>query len=281
MIAKENDNIDKETENIEIALLLEGIYQKYGYDFRNYSKAHLKRRITTRMMRSGLLSVSQMQHKILYEPEFFHQLLVDLSLNTTEMFRDPKFFMGIREYAIPILKTYPFIKIWHAGCSTGEEVYSMAIVLKEAGILDRCIIYATDFNQIILDHAAEAIYSVEHIKAYSENYQNSGGKASLSDYFSVQYNSAMLDKSLKKNIVFADHNLVTDGVFGEMNMIICRNVLIYFNRDLQNKVLQLFYDSLIPGGILGIGSKETLMFSPLKDSYIVLNKLNMFKKKYD
>ena len=274
-------NNEKETESIEINLLLEGIYQKYGYDFRNYSKAHLKRRILGRMSRSGLSSVSAMQHKILYEPDFFHQLLVDLSLNTTEMFRDPKFFLAIREYAIPILKTYPFLKIWHAGCSTGEEVYSMAIILKETGLLDRCIIYATDFNQIILDRAAEAIYPVEHLQNYTENYQNSGGIASLSDYFAVQYNSAMLDKNLKKNIVFADHNLVTDGVFGEMNMIVCRNVLIYFNRDLQNKVLNLFYESLMQGGLLCIGSKETLMFSDLKNNFLPLHKLNIFKKKYD
>jgi chemotaxis protein methyltransferase CheR len=277
----ETSDSEKENENIEIDLLLEAIFRKYGYDFRNYSRAHLKRRIFGRMSRSNIPSISALQHKTIYEPEFFHKLLVDLSLNTTEMFRDPKFFMAIRDYAIPLLKTYPFLKIWHAGCSTGEEVYSMAILLHEAGLLDRCLIYATDFNQIILDKAAEAIYPVEHLKVYTENYNNAGGKASLSDYFTIQYNAAILDKNYKKNVVFADHNLVTDGVFGEMHMIVCRNVLIYFNRDLQNHVLNLFFESLVQGGILCIGTKETLMFSELKDKFTMLHKLNIFKKKYE
>jgi chemotaxis protein methyltransferase CheR len=196
------------------------------------------------------------------------------------MFRDPHFFVAVREEVVPILKTYPFIKIWHAGCSTGEEVYSIAILLKEEGLLDRCTIYATDFNQVALKKAAEAIYPLEKVKSYYDNYNKAKGKGSLSDYFTVHYDVAMLDKSLKKNVVFSDHNLVTDGVFGEMNIIFCRNVLIYFNRELQNRVYTLFYESLLPGGLLCLGSKETLAFSSCNKSFRLLNKYNIFKKLY-
>jgi len=271
---------EKNNQNIEIKLLLEAIHLKYGYDFRDYSKAHLKRRILTRLSRSNFGSVSEMQYKILNDHEFFHTLLVDLSLNVTEMFRDPYFFLGLRQTVAPLLKTYPFVKIWHAGCATGEEVYSMAILLKEEGLLDRCTMYATDFNQIALEKATEAIYPIKKLKDYTDNYNKTDGKASFSDYFTVKYDAAILDKNLKKNIVFSDHNLVTDGVFGEMNMIVCRNVLIYFNRELQNRILKLFYDSLVPGGILCLGTKESLMFSDYKESYKQLHKLNIFKKNY-
>jgi chemotaxis protein methyltransferase CheR len=271
----------KNNENIEIALLLDAIYLKYGYDFRNYSRVHIKRRIISRLRRSDLKSISEMQFHVLSSKEFFHSLLVDLSLNVTEMFRDPKFFMALRINIIPYLKTYPFIKIWHAGCATGEEVYSMAILLKEEGLYERSIIYATDFNQIAINKATEAIYPVKYLKQFSENYQKSGGKGSLSDHFIVNYDAAILNNKLKSNIVFSDHNLVTDGVFGEMNIIICRNVLIYFNRELQNRVFKLFYDSLMPGGILCLGTKETMMFSEYSDRYTQLHKLNIFKKKYE
>lgn len=276
-------NIEEEKEkvqDIEIQLLLEAIFLKYGYDFRNYSQAHLKRRIMGRLSRSSLVSVSEMQHKILNDTDFFHLLLLDLSLNVTEMFRDPPFFVAICEKVVPLLQTYPFLKIWHAGCSTGEEVYSMAILLKEQNLLDRCIIYATDFNQIVLSKAAEAIYPIDSVKGYADNYNKALGKASLSDYFIVNYGKAIVDKGLKKNIVFSDHNLVTDGVFGEMNMIVCRNVLIYFNRELQNRVHKLFYESLLPGGVLCLGTKETLMFSDYKDKYKQLHKMNIYKKGY-
>ena len=222
-----------------------------------------------------------MQHQILVDENYFHSLLVDLSLNVTEMFRDPAFFKAIREKVVPILKTYPFLKIWHAGCATGEEVYSMAILLKEEGLYERSLIYATDFNQIVVEKAAEAIFPTERFKQYTENYIKSGGTRSLTDYFTISYDSAMFDKELRKNIVFSDHNLVTDGVFGEMNLIVCRNVLIYFNRDLQNQVIKLFFDSLSLGGVLCLGTKETLLFSPHKDQFTALHKLNIFKKKYD
>jgi chemotaxis protein methyltransferase CheR len=271
----------KDSENIEIALLLEAIYLKYGYDFRGYSRVHVKRRVISRLRRSDYKSVSEMQYHILNNKEFFHTMLVDLSLNVTEMFRDPKFFQALRTTVIPFLKTYPFIKIWHAGCATGEEVYSMAIILKEEGLYDRSIIYATDFNQIVLNKATEAVYPVKLLKLFSENYLKAGGTGSLSDHFLINYDSALLNKELKRNIVFSDHNLVTDGVFGEMNIIICRNVLIYFNRELQNRVFKLFHESIVPGGILCLGSKETMMFSEYADHFTPLNKHNIFKKKYD
>jgi chemotaxis protein methyltransferase CheR len=274
--AQENET----NEEIELQLLLEAIYMKYGYDFRNYSKAHLKRRIAGRLSRSGCSSISEMQHEVLYNVNFFHKLIRDLSINVTAMFRDPAFFRAIRTEIVPLLKTYPFIKIWHAGCSTGEEVYSMAILLKEEGLLERTIIYATDFNQIALQQASEAIYPVDKIKEYSDNYFKAEGKASFSEYFTVKYNSALIDKNLKKNIVFSDHNLVTDGIFAEMNLIFCRNVLIYFNRELQNKVFNLFYESLIQGGILCLGSKETLYYSDHKKDYKQLHDLNIYKKLY-
>lgn len=265
-------NYEKEILNIgnqdlEIKLFLEAIYLKYGYDFRDYSKAHIKRRVINRLYLSGLNSISEMQNRVIYDQSFFNTVLHDFSINVTEMFRDPSFYRAIREKVIPILKTYPFIKIWHAGCSTGEEVYSMAILLKEEGLLNKAEIYATDFNEIVLQKAKEGTYSIENIKEYTYSYHQSGGREVFSNYYTVKYNSVIFDQSLKKKIIFADHNLVTDGVFGEMNLIICRNVLIYFNKELQNHVIKLFYDSLCNGGILGLGSKESLRFSRHDDKF--------------
>lgn len=271
----------QDPEVIEINLLFEGIYQRYGYDFRDYGKAHAKRRIMHRLALSGIGSVSELQHRMLYDEAFFHVLLQDLSINTTEMFRDPEFFQAVREQIIPVLKTYPFIKIWHAGCSTGEEVYSMAILLKEEGLLNRTQIYATDFNPSVLQKAREAIYSVAQMKEYTRNYMKSGGKYSFSDYYNARYDSAILKKTLKENVVFADHNLVTDSVFGEMNLIMCRNTLIYFNKNLQDKVVGLFRDSLVAGGFLCLGSKENITFSPHKENFeSVVAKWKIFRKKY-
>ncbi|MCD4695141.1 MAG: protein-glutamate O-methyltransferase CheR [Bacteroidales bacterium] len=270
---------DKENIDIEIKLLLEAIFLKYGYDFRNYGKAHVKRRIMHRKMISGFDSISQMTQKVLYDLEFFDQMLLDLSINVTEMFRDPGFYIALREKVIPILKTYPFLKIWHAGCSTGEEVYSMAILLKEEGLYDKVQLYATDFNQVVLKNAKEGIYPIDLIKDYTGNYQKSGGKNSFADYYSAKYDSVMIDPSLKQNIVFADHNLVLDGVFGEMHMVICRNVLIYFNRTLQDRVIKLFLDSLVRGGYLCLGSKETLRFTTYFDKFSEVEKNEKIYKK--
>jgi chemotaxis protein methyltransferase CheR len=272
------DDEEKINQNIEISSILETIYCKYGYDFRNYSKAHLKRRILGRFVKEGFANLSEMQHMLLKNADFFHTLLVDLSLNVTEMFRDPIFFYSVRENVIPMLKTYPFLKIWHAGCSTGEEVYSMAILLKEENLLDKCLIYATDFNQIVLDKAAQAIYPINKIKEYTDNYNKTNAKASFSDYFTVKYDAALLENNLKKNIIFSDHNLVTDGVFGEMNMIVCRNVLIYFNHNLQNRVFKLFYESLLAGGILCLGTKETMIFSEYNGKFKQISNQNIYKK---
>lgn len=250
-----------ENEKIEIDLLLEAIYRKYHYDFKDYSRAHLKRRLKYRLHMAQLDNFSHMQHRVLADRRFFETLLLDLSINVTEMFRDPSFYLSVRQEVIPRIKNLPFIKVWHAGCSTGEEVYSMAILLKEEGIYDKVQIYATDFNSLVLEKAKEAIYPIELIKEYTVNYQKGGGLNSFADYYSARYDSVILDPSLKDRIVFADHNLVTDGVFGEMNVIFCRNVLIYFTKKLQSRVVKLFVDSLAPTGFLCLGSKESLQFS--------------------
>ncbi len=265
--------------NIEIDLILKAIYAQYGYDFRNYSKAHIKRRLLNRMGASNLRSISEMQHKVLHDPQFFDEILKDLSINVTEMFRDPSFYLALRKDVIPILKTYPFFKVWHAGCSTGEEVYSFAVLLMEEGIYDRAQIYATDFNHEVLDIAKKGIYPIDRIKEYTSNYQAAGGTRSFSDYYMANYNSVIYDQSLKKNLVFAEHNLVTDGVFAEVNLIICRNVLIYFNKELQNRVITLFHESLANGGYLGLGSKESLQFTNQVDNFEVINSSEKIYKK--
>lgn len=272
-------NIDNNTINIEIELLLEAIFKKYGYDFRNYSKSHVKRRLLNRLSASNLKSISEMQHKVLHDPGFFEYLLRDLSINVTEMFRDPSFYLAMKNEIIPILKTYPFFKIWHAGCSTGEEVYSFAVLLMEEGIYERAQIYATDFNRDVLDVAKKGIYPIDRIKEFTANYQAAGGSQSFSDYYMANYNSVIFDQSLKKNLVFAEHNLVTDSVFAEINLIICRNVLIYFNKDLQNRVIDLFYNSLINGGFLGLGSKETLQFTSKASKFDVIDSSEKIYKK--
>ena len=266
---------------LNIRGLLEAIYHTYGYDFRNYSEAHIKRRVMNRMAMSGIKDITELQAKVLNEEAFASILLQDLSINVTEMFRDPGFYKSLREKVMPILKTYPFIKIWHAGCSTGEEVYSMAIVLQEEGLADRTTIYATDFNQHVLNQGKEGIFSNRLMKEYTANYQLSGGKESFSDYYISDDNNVIMNQSLKNKIVWANHNLVTDSVFAEVNLILCRNVLIYFDRQLQNNVQTLFHNSLMNGGILCLGSKESLRFTDFHDAYVVLDeKQRIFKKKY-
>jgi chemotaxis protein methyltransferase CheR len=269
------------TSESEIHSLLEAIYLKYGYDFRQYSEAHIRRRILNYLSASKYKSILQMQDEVLNNPDAAGQLLRNLSITVTEMFRDPSFYKAIREKVIPILKTYSFIKIWHAGCATGEEAYSMAIVLKEEGLYERSTIYATDFNQHALSQARAGIFSDEMIKAYTSNYQKAGGHESFSNYYTSKYERVIMDQLLKKNIVWANHNLVTDHVFAEMHMILCRNVLIYFNRDLQNRVQSIFFNSLINGGVLCLGLKESLRFSDFNDKYALLDNDNkIFKKKY-
>ncbi|HEY5525071.1 MAG TPA: protein-glutamate O-methyltransferase CheR [Clostridium sp.] len=279
MIEKNLKNMN--TEDIEVALLLEAIYMNYGYDFRSYSRAHIKRRVKNRLAISGLNNISEIQHMVLTDKTFFQLMLPDFSINVTEMFRDPSFFLSIRKEVIPILKTYPHMKIWHAGCSTGEEVYSMAILLKEEGIYSRAQIYATDFNENVINKGKEGIYPIAAIKEYTLNYQKAGGRASFSDYYIANYDFALLDKVLKERIIFAEHNLVNDNVFGEMQMIICRNVLIYFNKELQNHVIKLFYDSLCNGGFLCLGPKESLKFSEFENCFEpIVESDRIFRKKF-
>lgn len=230
---------------------------------------------------SGINSVSQLQHKVLNDKAFAARFLQDLSITVTEMFRDPAFYRSLRENVIPVLKTYPFIKIWHAGCATGEEAYSMAIILKEEGLYDRTTIYATDFNQQALNQAKLGIFSNKLMKDYTLNYQLAGGKESFADYYTSEYEMVIMNNSLKKNIVWANHNLVTDSVFAEVHLILCRNVLIYFDKNLQNHVHKLFYDSLINGGVLCLGSKEGLRFGDYAQAYTEMDgKQRIFKKKY-
>ncbi len=258
---------DIKTQQIELKLLLQAIYLQYGYDFRDYALASIKRRITYRLQKDNYPNISAMQHRLLYDVSFFETLLLDLSVNVTEMFRDPEFYKALREKVIPKLAQHSHLKIWHAGCSSGEEVYSMAILLKEAGLYERTQIYATDMNEVILQQAKEGIFPIKRLKQYTENYQKSGGQESFSNYYHAHYEHAVMDNALKKNILFSDHNLATDGVFGEMNLVICRNVLIYFNRELQNRAIRLFNDSLSEQGILCLGSKESIRFSEYSSAY--------------
>ena len=275
----ETGELNTDTKDIELDLLLQAVYMKYGYDFRNYSKAHLKRRINQRLMLSHMETISELQSKVLWDKGFYKTFLQDLSINVTEMFRDPKFYAAFRKKIIPDLKTYAHIKVWHAGCSTGEEVYSLAIILKEENMLDKTRIYATDFNKNVLEVAQQGIYNIKDIEQYERNYIEAGGKGKLSDYCTSKYGSVIFDQSLSKNIVFADHNLVTDGVFAEVNLVFCRNVLIYFNKALQEKVVDLFTNSLSKRGFLCLGTKESLKFSEHEKNYAVIDAaLKMYKK---
>jgi chemotaxis protein methyltransferase CheR len=259
--------IDTENRTIEIDLLLEALWRKYGYDFRNYARASIERRVSHRIALSGFGSILELTHKLLENRSFFEMFLEDLSINVTEMFRDPFFYRTFREKLVPYLKTHPFLRIWVPGCATGEEVYSIAIILKEEGLYERSQIYATDFNETVLQKAREGIYPLDLIKKYTSNYQEAGGSTSFSTYYTARYNSVILDSSLKSNIVFAAHNLATDEVFNEMQLISCRNVLIYFNKKLKNRVHRLFYDSLCHSGILCLGTKESITFSEYTEKY--------------
>ncbi|MEC5388225.1 protein-glutamate O-methyltransferase CheR [Uliginosibacterium sp. H3] len=252
---------------IELQLLIDAIYLKYHYDFRGYAGASLKRRLSTAMGRFGCRSLSQLQDKVLHEPAVFPLLMDFLTVQVSEMFRDPQYFKSLRETVVPLLRTYPSLKIWVAGCSTGEEVYSLAILLREEGLLERSLIYATDINAHALQKAESGVYELERIAGFTENHRQSGARSSLSDYYTAAYGRAVFDKSLKKHIVFSDHSLATDSVFAEMQLVSCRNVLIYFNRELQNRAIGLFHEALCRKGFLGIGSKESLRFSSHAEAF--------------
>ena len=269
-------------ENIEVELLLDAILKQYGYDFRNYSAASRKRRIKNFLSNTKYSKISELIVHLLYDTTFLEKFIFNFSVTVTEMFRDPSVYKTIRKIVIPLLKTYPFVKIWHAGCASGEEVYSMAILLKEEGIYDKCQIYATDMNDSILKQAKEGIYSIKSLKEYTYNYQKAGGANSFSEFYYSKYDSIIINNELKKNITFANHNLVTDSLFGEMHFIVCRNVLIYFNNILQDRVLKLFNDSLILDGFLCLGKKESLNFSTISDNYQkIADKEKVYQKKHE
>lgn len=261
-----------ETEEIELRLLLEAIHAKYHYDFRNYSPASIKRRLQQAKDNFGCTSFSQLQDRILHEPGAILRLLPFLTVQVSEMFRDPSYYLALREKVIPHLRTYPSLKVWIAGCSAGEELYSMAILFREEGLESRTIFYATDINTAALTKAESGIYDLDRISLFTENHLKSGGKTSLSDYYTTGYGRAIFDKSLRERTVFSDHSLVSDAVFAETHLISCRNVLIYFNRELQDRAVGLFNDSLVRQGFLGIGSKESLRFSQHTASFAEFNR---------
>ncbi len=265
-------NYWNELEEIEIELLLEGMFRYYGFDFRDYALASLKRRIWNTIRAEQLTTVSGLQERVLHDPTCLDRFLLGLSVHVTAMFRNPSFYLSFREKVVPLLRTYPFIRIWHAGCSTGEEVYSMAILLEEEGLYHRCRIYATDMNDMVLKKAKTGIFPLDLMQEYTHNYVRAGGKRSFSEYYTAAYDSAIFRSSLKENIVFSQHNLATDGSFNEFNVILCRNVLIYFNQSLQERVHKLLYESLVRFGILGLGRQESLKFTPHEPDYDVLEK---------
>lgn len=248
-------------EDIEIQLLLEALYQRYHYDFRHYARASIKRRLTQARVQLGFTSISAMQDRLLHDPATLPRLLNYMTVQVSEMFRDPGYFRVLREKVMPHLRTYPSLKVWVAGCSHGEELYSLSILFREEGLDQRTLFYATDINPDALKAAENGVYPLDRIRKFTENHQKSGAHSSLSDYYRADYGRAVFDKSLRSQVVFSDHSLVTDAVFAEMHLISCRNVLIYFDRDLQDRALGLFRESLARKGFLGLGSKESLRFS--------------------
>lgn len=248
-------------EDIEIRLLLEALFLKYHYDFRNYAMASIKRRLRQAREQLGFSTFSALQENLLRDPALLPPLLRFLTVQVSEMFRDPGYFKAIREKVVPHLRTYPSLKVWVAGCSGGEELYSLVILFREEGLEDRTIFYATDINHEALQAAEAGIFALDRLQLFTENHRKSGGKSSLSDYYQAAYGRASFDKTLRRNVVFSDHSLVTDAVFGEMHLISCRNVMIYFDRKLQDRALGLFEESLARKGFLGLGAKESLRFS--------------------
>ncbi|WJH37260.1 protein-glutamate O-methyltransferase CheR [Paenibacillus sp. CC-CFT747] len=256
---------------MEIELLLEGIFRMYGYDFRNYAYPSIRRRIWHRVNAWRLGSISALQEKVLHDARSMESLLSSLIINVTEMYRDPELFLAFRKLVVPVLRTYPFIRIWHAGCSTGEEVLSMAILLHEEGLYDKARIYATDISEEVLNRAREAVFPLRKMQDYTRNYLLAGGTGGFSEYYAVKNEEVHFHRFLLDNVVFAQHNLVTDQSFNEFNVIFCRNVLIYFNKTLQDQVHRLFYESLSPLGILALGTRESINFSHHADDYEALD----------
>ncbi|HEX2539991.1 MAG TPA: protein-glutamate O-methyltransferase CheR [Caldimonas sp.] len=267
--------------DIELQLLVEAIYLKYHYDFRAYARASLKRRLGTAMARFGCDSLSQLQDRILDEPGAFARLLEFLTVQVSDMFRDPSYFLSLRTTVLPLLRTYPSLKVWVAGCSSGEEVYSLAILLREEELLPRTLIYATDINASALQKAEAGVYELDRVAGFTENHRRAGARSSLSDYYTARYGKAVFDKSLRKHIVFSDHSLATDSVFAEVQLVSCRNVMIYFDRELQDRALGLFREALCRKGILGIGAKESVRFSAHADAFDELVREDRIYQKRD
>jgi chemotaxis protein methyltransferase CheR len=265
--------------DIELRLLMEAIYLKYSYDFRNYTGASQKRRVTYALEQLKLSSVSALQERVLHDPTVFAQLLQFLTIPVSEMFRDPSYFLALRQQVVPVLHTYPSVKVWVAGCSTGEEAWSLAILLREEGLLERTQIYATDINPASLEKARQGIFPMEAIRNYTANYQRAGGRQAFSDYYTAAYDAARFDPSLCANAVFADHSLATDSVFAETQLVSCRNVLIYFNRALQDRALGLFHESLSHRGFLGLGAKESIDFSAFATRFDTLARAERLYRK--
>ncbi|MRN56976.1 CheR family methyltransferase [Paenibacillus monticola] len=272
-------DVKNELEQIEIELLLDGVHRLYGYDFRNYALPSLKRRIWHHVHAENVPTISALQEKVLHDRSCFERFIYSLSIPVTEMFRDPGLFLTFRQKVIPLLRTYPYIRIWHAGCSTGEEVYSMAILLHEEGLYDKARIYATDMNERSLQQAKEGVYDISKMKQYTKNYLEAGGTRAFSEYYTAKYNSVILQPYLRKNIIFAEHNLATDTSFNEFNVILCRNVMIYFNDELRDHVHGLFNESLSRFGILVLGSKESIHFTGYSDSYEPLDRVEKIYRK--
>jgi chemotaxis protein methyltransferase CheR len=266
-------------ETLELQLLLEGVYRQYGFDFREYAPASLKRRVWRRVHQERCESISGLLERVLHDPEVMERLLLDLSINVTSMFRDPTFYAAVRERVVPMLRTYPFTRIWVAGCSTGEEVYSLAILLQEEGLYERARIYATDINEAVLESARAGVFPLEKMREYTENYIRANGKRSFSEYYLAKYEGALFERSLTENVVWAPHNLVQDRAFNTFNLILCRNVMIYFDRTLQSRVHQLFYESLERLGILALGHKESIRFSGFETAYEELDGLEKLYRK--
>lgn len=266
-------------EDIEINLLLEGLYRAHGFDFRDYSHASIKRRILALMRAEKLETVSALQDKVLHDAACLERFLLGLSVHATEMFRDPSFYLTFRKRVVPLLRTYPTVQIWIAGCSTGEEVYSLAILLQEERLYQKCRIYATDISQAVLKRARDGIFPLAAMRDYTVNYHKAGGLHEFSDYYTAHYDSVIFSSTLKENVVFSEHNLATDGSFNEFQVILCRNVMIYFNRDLQARVHNLLYGSLTMFGVFGLGNKETLKFTPCANSYEHLNPVDKLYRK--
>ena len=259
------------TEDIEVALLLEGIYRRYGFDFRDYAPATLKRRVLHCLREENLRTISSLQERILRDERALERFVSCLAVNVTEMFRDPEFYRALREEVVPVLRTHPFLRIWHAGCSSGEEVYSMAMLLEEEGLLSRARLDATDLSPAVLARARDGIYSQDRIETYARNYQEAGGRGDFRSYFTWQYDHAIVHSRLKQNIIWAQHNLVTDSSFNDFHVILCRNVLIYFNPQLQTRVHDLLFESLAPFGTLALGRFEPLDLRLLENRYVTLN----------